>query len=113
MANIFARSPYIIEVDETSVVGSQLDLTFYYPGTSPGTAQYTLKKKIPSSNDLKMYYDISPYCREYLKFTTRQSIIGTLPSTSAIAASNNNQYVLLRVQRYKETRPICAFRYNN
>jgi len=103
MANIFARSPYIIEVDETSVVGSQLDLTFYYPGTSPGTAQYTLKKKIPSSNDLKMYYDISPYCREYLKFTTRQSIIGTLPSTSAIAASNNNQYVLLRVQRYKET----------
>lgn len=103
MANIFARSPYIIEVDESNVVGSQLDLTFYYPGTSPGTAQYTLNKKIPASNNLKMYYDIAPYCREYLKFTTRQSIIGTLPSTSGIVASNNNQYVLLRVQRYKET----------
>ena len=102
MANIFARSPYIIEVDESSVIGSQLDLTFYYPGTSPGSAQYVLKKKIPSSTDLKMYYDIAPYCREYLKFTTRQSIIGTLPSTSGIVASNNNQYVLLRVQRYKE-----------
>tara|TARA_R100001460_G_scaffold24806_3_gene49811 strand:+ start:1557 stop:2687 length:1131 start_codon:yes stop_codon:yes gene_type:complete len=102
MANIFARSPYIIEVDESNVIGSQLDLTFYYPGTSPGTAQYVLKKKIPSSNNLKMYYDIAPYCREYLKFTTRQSIIGTLPSTSGIVASNNNQYVLLRVQRYKE-----------
>jgi len=49
-----------------------------------------------------MYYDIAPYCREYLKFTTRQSIIGTLPTTSGIVASNNNQYVLLRVQRYKE-----------
>jgi len=102
MANIFARSPYIIEVDESNVVGSQLDLTFYYPGTSPGTAQYVLNKKIPSSNNLKMYYDIAPYCREYLKFTTRQSIIGTLPTTSGIVASNNNQYVLLRVQRYKE-----------
>ena len=102
MSNIFARSPYIIEVDETSVIGSQLDLTFYYPGTSPGTAQYVLKKKIPASNNLKMYYDIAPYCREYLKFTTRQSIIGTLPTTSGIVASNNNQYVLLRVQRYKE-----------
>lgn len=102
MANIFARSPYIIEVDESSVIGSQLDLTFYYPGTSPGSAQYVLKKKIPSSNNLKMYYDIAPYCREYLKFTTRQTVIGTLPTTSGIVASNNNQYVLLRVQRYKE-----------
>ena len=102
MPNIFARSPYIIEVDESNVVGSQLDLTFYYPGTSPGSAQYVLKKKISSSNNLKMYYDIAPYCREYLKFTTRQTVIGTLPTTSGIVASNNNQYVLLRVQRYKE-----------
>ena len=103
MNKLFARSPYIIEVDESSVVGSKLELRYYYSGTSvPTNAQYILNKAIPSSNDLKINYDISPYTREYLKFTTRQTAIGSGVSTG-VAANNYNQLVLLQVKRYKET----------
>ena len=56
MNKIFARSPYIIEVDESSVVGSKLELFYYYSGTSvPTNPQYTIQKLIPASNNLKMY----------------------------------------------------------
>jgi hypothetical protein len=78
MNKIFARSPYIVEVNESSVVGSKLELFYYYSGTSvPTNPQYTIQKLIPASNNLKMYYDIAPYTREYLKFTTRQTAIGS------------------------------------
>ena len=50
-----------------------------------------------------MYYDVSPYCRDYFEFTTRQTAIGTLPTTSGIVASANNQYVKVQIKRYKET----------
>ena len=103
MNKIFARSPYIIEVDESSVVGSKLELFYYYSGTSvPTNPQYTIQKLIPASNNLKMYYDVAPYTREYLKFTTRQTSIGTSLS-SGISANNFNQFVKLDVKRYKET----------
>ena len=103
MANkLFARSPYIIEVDESSVIGSLLDIRLYYSGTSvPSNPTYELKKAIPSSSNLKMYYDISPYVREYLKFNTRQTVIGSAVSTG-VAANNNNQMVLCQVIRYKQ-----------
>lgn len=103
MSKIFARSPYVIEVNESSVVGSKLELFFYYSGSAPANPQYTLSKKVPSSTNVKMYYDVSPYCRDYFEFTTRQTAVGTLPTTSGIVASANNQYVLLKVKRYKET----------
>ena len=103
MNKIFARSPYIIEVDESSVVGSKLELFYYYSGTSvPTNPQYTIQKLIPASNNLKMYYDVSPYTREYLKFTTRQTAIGSGVSTG-VAANNYNQMVKLDLKRYKET----------
>ena len=54
MAKIFARSPYIIEIDESSVVGSKVELFFYYTGSAPANPQYTLSKKVPSSTNLKM-----------------------------------------------------------
>ena len=103
MSKIFARSPYVIEVDESSVVGSKVELFFYYTGSAPANPQYTLSKKVPSSSNLKMYYDVAPYCRDYLEFTTRQTAVGTLPTTSGIVASANNQYVLVQIKRYKET----------
>ena len=100
---LFARSPYIIEVDETGVVGSLLDIRLYYSGTSvPSSPTYELKKPIPSSSNLKMYYDISPYIREYINFNTRQTSIGTI-STSGVVANNHNQMVKCQVIRYKET----------
>jgi len=96
MANIFARSPYIIEIAEGDQVGSKLELfisntaaeTF---GTTP---QYTLSKLIPSSTSISNYYDIAPYIREYLTFSSRQD-------PTAITNLNPIQWCNVKVKRYK------------
>ena len=67
-----ARSPYNIEVDltgVTGVTGSKVELFIWNTGSQPASPQYTLSKLIPASNNLKMYYNISPYVREYFTFT--------------------------------------------
>mgnify|MGYP003680299769 CR=1 FL=1 len=72
-----ARSPYNIEVDLTGVsgvTGSKVELFLWNTGSQPADPQYTLSKLIPASNNLKMYYNISPYVREYFTFTNWQNV---------------------------------------
>jgi hypothetical protein len=95
MGNIFARSPYIIEVDESGQDGSKVEVFLWNEGTTePTTAQYTLSKLIPASNNTQTVYDIAPYIREYLTFTNKQS-----PYT--IDALSTNQYCNVKVKRYQ------------
>ena len=96
MANIFARSPYIISVNETGQEGSKIEI-FLWNGTtepSPNNAKYTLSKLIPASNNTLTTYDVSPYIREYLSFATRQD-------PTAITALNTSQWCNVRIKRYK------------
>jgi hypothetical protein len=67
MANIFARSPYLIKIDEAGQSGSKIEL-FLSNTTFSVSPQYTLSKLIPASNNLETLYDISPYIREYISF---------------------------------------------
>ena len=67
MANIFARSPYIVRIAQAGQVGSKLEI-FLSATTFPGTPQYTLSKLIPSPTNVETLYDISPYIREYITF---------------------------------------------
>jgi len=67
MANIFARSPYIIRIAQAGQVGSKLEI-FLSATTFSGSPQYTLSKLIPSPTNVETLYDISPYIREYIKF---------------------------------------------
>lgn len=72
-----ARSPYNIEIDLTGVsgvTGSKVELFLWNTGSQPASPQYTLSKLIPASNNLKMYYNISPYVREYFTFTNWQNV---------------------------------------
>lgn len=95
MANIFARSPYIISVNETGQEGSKIEVFLWNgTGSAPSTAQYTLSKLIPASNNTLTTYDISPYIREYLTFTEPQD-----PTT--ITALSTNQWCNVSVKRYK------------
>lgn len=90
MANIFARSPYIISVGETGQEGSKVELFIWDGvGSEPSTPQYTLSK-LGSSN----VYDVSAYIREYLSFTTRQD-----PTT--ITELNTSQWCNVKIKRYK------------
>ena len=95
MSNILARSPYIISVNETGQDGSKVEIFLWNNGTTePTTAQYTLSKLIPASNNTLTTYDIAPYIREYITFADKQT-----PST--ITALTVGQYCNVKVKRYK------------
>jgi len=93
MANIFARSPYLIRINESGQNGSKIEL-FLANASFTGTPQYTLSKLIPASNDVETLYDISPYIREYIRFAT--------PSEPTTSLTNpTTERVNVRVKRYK------------
>ena len=62
--------------------------------TFSGSPQYTLSKLIPASNDVETLYDISPYIREYISFTTPAIV-------TAVTTNPTNERVNVRVKRYK------------
>lgn len=93
MANIFARSPYLIRIAESGQNGSKVEL-FLSATTFSGSPQYTLSKLIPASNDVETLYDISPYIQEYISFTTPAIVTN-------ITANPTNERVNVRVKRYK------------
>jgi len=95
--NIYARSPFIIEVNEVGQSGSKVELYIYQNGTTPPTApSYTLQKLIPASNNLQTLYNISPYLLENI---SHDAFINNYATDSALL--NVNQYVMVDVKRYK------------
>ena len=72
---IFARSPYIITINEAGQVETKLEV-FLWNGTGsmPSSPQYTLSKKIPASNAPSTYYDVSNYIREFISHATNQTV---------------------------------------
>ena len=94
---IFARSPYIIEVNEVGQSGSKVELYIYQNGTTPPTSpDYTLEKLIPASNNTQTLYNISPYVMEQIK---HDSFINNYATDSGLLQTS--QYVLVDVKRYK------------
>jgi hypothetical protein len=67
MANIFARSPYIVRIAQPSQIGSKLEI-FISAGSFSIIPTYTLSKLIPSPNNVETLYNISPYIREHITF---------------------------------------------
>jgi hypothetical protein len=60
-----ARSPYIVEISVATQTATKIKLYLWNTGSQPASPQYTLDKLIPASNNVKTYYNISPYVREY------------------------------------------------
>jgi len=94
MANIFARSPYLIRIAETGQNGSKVEL-FLSATTFSGSPQYTLSKLIPASNNIETLYDISPYIREYIRFASCSA------GGNAAVTNPTTERVNVRVKRYK------------
>jgi hypothetical protein len=103
MINIFARSPYIIEIDETGQTETKVELYIWNDGTStPTSASYTLQKLIPSSNEPATWYDVSPYILEFITFDSYNS--GAYPSTPVnIGNTPRDQYANVTIKRYADT----------
>ena len=94
---IFARSPYIIEINEVGQSGSKVELYIYQNGTTPPTSpSYTLEKLIPASNNTQTLYNISPYVMEQIK---HDFVSQNYNSDSGIWSVDN--YIKVDVKRYK------------
>ena len=67
---IFARSPYIVTINETSQEATRLELFLWNGlGAAPAAPTYSLSKKVPSINNLETFYNISPFIREFYDFS--------------------------------------------
>ena len=94
--SILARSPYIIEISVTGQDGSKIELFLWNgTGSAPANPQYTLSKLIPASNNVKTYYNLSPYIREYITWNTRQTPYNTF------SASQTTQYCNVKIKKFK------------
>lgn len=96
--SIFARSPYIVEINETGQIETKIELFLWNGNTTPmpSSPAYTLSKKIPASNAPATYYDLSPYIREYINHNTRQTI------TSANAVTPSEQWCWVGIKKFKK-----------
>ena len=96
---IFARSPYIITVNETGQTSSKIEVFLWNgTGSSPASPTYTLSKAIPSASAPSTYYDVSPYIREYINFNLRPINYNTTGSTLG-----STTYCNVTIKRYKNT----------
>ena len=96
---IFARSPYILTINEASQTATQIQI-FLWNGNStsmPASPAYTLSKQIPSSTAPSTYYDLSPYIREFINHNALQNI------TTTSAANPSAQWCWVGVKTYKKT----------
>lgn len=96
---IFARSPFLIEINETGQTSSKIEIFLWNgTGSAPSTPTYTLSKAIPSSTNLQTIYNVSPYVREYIRFATRPINYNTTNTTLT-----STFYCNVTIKRYKNT----------
>jgi hypothetical protein len=93
--NIFARSPYIIEVSETGQAGSKIEIFLWNSGSAPIVPQHKLSKPIPSLTKIQTTYNIAPYIREFINHNTWQTPYNTTGDTPS------SQWCNVKVKRYK------------
>jgi len=93
---IFARSPFIVEINQPTQEGSKVELYIYQNGNPPPIApSYTLEKLIPASNNTQTLYNISPYLMEYIE---HNSFINNYATDGGLL--NVNEYILVNVMTY-------------
>ena len=100
IGNIFARSPFIVEIDEASQIATKIELFIWNEDANndvgiPSSPTYTLSKVIPSSNVTSTTYNISPYIREYLSFNNIETAYQDYDV-------NRNNFCRVTFKRYKD-----------
>jgi hypothetical protein len=64
---IFARSPFIIEVDGTGGTTTTIELYIWNgSGSAPATPTYSISKNVASASLPMTYYNVSPYIQEFI-----------------------------------------------
>ena len=97
MSNILSKSPYIIEISDTGVVGGKVEIFLYKQGVTISTLpQYTLSKLSPASNVTKVFFDVAPYINEFI--TNKACSIN---SSTLDVSTDIELYTNVRIKRYK------------
>ena len=95
---IFARSPFIIDVNEVNMIGSKIDVYIGQGMSLPAFPTYILSKNSPSVTNYRTVYNISPYIREKINHNVYQSTYNTFGGNAP-----TSQWSRVRVVRYKRT----------
>jgi hypothetical protein len=96
MSNILSKSPYIVSVGGTSVVGGKVEVFIWKVGdTEPTLPQYTLSKLTPASNVNTVYFDVAPYVNEYIT-----NKVYTINTATVDVYTNVELYTNVRIKRY-------------
>jgi hypothetical protein len=91
---LLSKSPYIVEVSGTGVVGGKVEIYMWKQNQSvPSTPQYTLSKLSPASNVNTVYFDVSPYVNEFISNKVCSINSSTLNVDTAIELYTNVQVI--------------------
>lgn len=97
MSNIFARSPYFVELTGSANDTTAIELRIWNgTGAAPTDATYSLSKPIPSSVYTTVSYNISPYIREYLSFDDFQTTV----NYNTNSQTDSDQWCNVQVKTY-------------
>jgi len=94
---MYARTPFLVQVNEAGQTGSKVELFISLTSTFPATPTYTLEKNNPSSTNNVTRYNVTPFVREFISNTYQN--IRTLPSTATLTPSGASAYI--QIKRYK------------
>ena len=95
MKVVKVRSPFMVQVNESTQIGSKIELFIWRNGdTEPTVPTYTLSKPIPTTNQRLTSYNVSNLVKEYIDniAPTYENYYGQ--------REENNEWCLFKVKRY-------------
>ena len=96
MARIFARSPYIVSINESGSAITTVELFIWNgTGSAPTVPTYSISKNVPSSSNVLTTFNISPYIQEFIEHNSVQN-----PTTTT--ATPTTQWCNVIVKRYAD-----------
>jgi hypothetical protein len=99
MANIFARSPFIVEINETNQIETKIELFIWNGYTAaPASPTYTISKLIPSTSNRQTLYNISPYIKEFFTHAIFQNLYNAYTT-----GLNTSEWCNVNIKLYKKT----------
>ena len=94
MKVVKVRSPFIIEIDEPTQLGSRIEIFIWNNGdTEPATPTYTLSKPIPTTAQRHTSYNVANFVKEYI-----DNIAADYPNY--VGTDDVINYALFKVKRY-------------
>jgi hypothetical protein len=99
---MYARTPFISQVNETGQTGAKVEIFISNTSTFPATPNYTLEKSNPSLTNNVVRFNITPFIREFIKNTYQN--IRTLPNPATLTPNAHSAYV--QIKRYKNVSGI-------